>query len=190
MGLRRKARLSLAWWLGLMILTLSCVPPAAAVTYLTRKEALHLFFPRATRIETRTTLLAAEQRKAVQARLGKKLRGRVITFYRGWQEDNLLGYATVLNEIGKHLPITFMVGIDPGGEVTEVVILAYREHIGGEVRRKRFLRQYRGKRPQDPIRKGQDIVNITGATLSVQSVSYGVRKALAFWEVLYGTEAQ
>lgn len=185
---RRKARLGLAWWLGLVILLLHSMPPAAAVTYLTRKEALQLFFPRATRIETRTALLSPEQCKAVQARLGKRLRGRVITFHLGWQGKNLLGYATVLNEIGKHLPITFMVGVNPGGQVTEVVILAYRERIGGEVRRKRFLRQYRGKAIQDPIRKGQDIVNITGATLSVQSVSFGVRKALAFWEVLYGAK--
>ncbi|MDA2915248.1 FMN-binding protein [Nitrospinae bacterium AH_259_B05_G02_I21] len=182
-------RLGLAWWPSLIILTLSCVPPAAATTYLTRKEALQLFFPGATRVEARTTLLSPEQRKAVQARLGKRVRKRVITFYRGWQGDNLLGYATVLNEIGKHLPITFMVGIDPGGRVTEVVILAYRESQGGEVRQRRFLRQYRGKALQDHIRRGKDIVNITGATLSVQSVSYGVRKALVFWEVLYGTKA-
>ncbi|MDV2504515.1 MAG: FMN-binding protein [bacterium] len=185
----RAVRLGLAWWPSLIILTLSCVPPAAATTYLTRKEALQLFFPGATRVEARTTLLSPEQRKAVQARLGKRVRKRVITFYRGWQGDNLLGYATVLNEIGKHLPITFMVGIDPGGRVTEVVILAYRESQGGEVRQGRFLRQYRGKALQDHIRRGKDIVNITGATLSVQSVSYGVRKALVFWEVLYGTKA-
>lgn len=185
----RTVRLGLAWWPSLIILTLSCVPPAAATTYLTRKEALQLFFPGATRVEARTTLLSPEQRKAVQARLGKRVRKRVITFYRGWQGDNLLGYATVLNEIGKHLPITFMVGIDPGGRVTEVVILAYRESQGGEVRQRRFLRQYRGKALQDHIRRGKDIVNITGATLSVQSVSYGVRKALVFWEVLYGTKA-
>lgn len=185
----RTVRLGLAWWPSLIILTLSCVPPAAATTYLTRKEALQLFFPGATRVEARTTLLSPEQRKAVQARLGKRVRKRVITFYRGWQGDNLLGYATVLNEIGKHLPITFMVGIDPGGRVTEVVILAYRESQGGEVRQRRFLRQYRGKALRDHIRRGKDIVNITGATLSVQSVSYGVRKALVFWEVLYGTKA-
>jgi hypothetical protein len=63
--------------------------------------------------------------------------------------------------------------------------MVYREDRGDEVGHRRFLRQYRGKRLSDPIRTHRDIVNVTGATISVQSLNRGVRRALATAEVLY-----
>ena len=91
----------------------------------------------------------------------------------------LLGYSVVTEERGKYRPITMLVGVDTSGRVAGVQILAYRESRGGEVAREYFLRQYRGKAVGDPIRLNRDIINISGATISVQSVNAGVRKVLA-----------
>ena len=66
-----------------------------------------------------------------------------------------LGRALVVEEIGKHRPITFVVGVRPDGSVNDVAVMAYREAYGGEVRSSRFLRQYRGKAPGDPLRGGR-----------------------------------
>jgi len=50
---------------------------------------------------------------------------------------------------------------------------------------KRFNYQYEGKTTQDPIRINKDIINITGATMSVRSVSAGVKRALVLVEEFF-----
>jgi Na+-translocating ferredoxin:NAD+ oxidoreductase RnfG subunit len=85
----------------------------------------------------------------------------------------------VVEEIGKHRPITFVVGIRPDGKVEDVAVMAYREAYGGEVRSQRFLAQYRGKGPRDDLRPYHEIKNVAGATLSVEAASRAVRKAQA-----------
>jgi len=87
-------------------------------------------------------------------------------------------YAIILDEKGKHYPITFMVGLNEKAQVTKVEILVYREQIGSEVRKSRFLSQFRGKTSNDPIQVNQDIRHISGATVSSWSVTAGVRKAV------------
>jgi len=93
-----------------------------------------------------------------------------------------LGYAIIGEEIGKYRTITFLVAVDLQLQISSVAILVYRESRGGEVRRQRFLRQYRGKDGADPIRINRDIINITGATLSVRALNAGVRKSLLLLE--------
>jgi hypothetical protein len=90
-----------------------------------------------------------------------------------------LGQALVVEEIGKHRPITFVVGLRPDRSVNDVAVMDYREAYGGEVRSTRFLRQYRGKGPGDALRPGDEIRSIAGATLSVEAASRAVRKAQA-----------
>jgi len=90
-----------------------------------------------------------------------------------------VGRAVVVEEIGKHRPITFVVGLKPDRSVQDVAVMAYREAYGGEVRTTRFLRQYQGKTPADSLRSGSEIKNIAGATLSVDAASRAVRKAQA-----------
>ena len=89
-----------------------------------------------------------------------------------------LGYAVVAEEVGKFYPITFLVGVDTDLSVKGVRVLVYRESHGGGVRRIRYLRQYRGKSLSDPIRRHRDIINISGATLSVDALNRGVKKVL------------
>jgi hypothetical protein len=61
----------------------------------------------------------------------------------------------------------------------------YRESRGSEVRKKRFNYQYQGKTPYHPIRINRDIINISGATMSVRSMSAGVKRVLVLVEELY-----
>ena len=88
-------------------------------------------------------------------------------------------------EVGKYRPITFMVGVTPQLTVRDVAVMVYRESRGGDVKRKRFLSQYRGKSTRDPIDVGRDIINISGATISVRSVNAGVKRVLAELAALY-----
>ena len=101
-------------------------------------------------------------------------------------EGTPLGRALIVEEIGKHRPITFVVGLRPDRSVEDVAVMAYREAYGGEIASKRFLRQYVGKRPGDELRTPQGITNVAGATLSVEAASRAVRKAQAIAAVLDG----
>ncbi len=157
--------------------------------YYTADEARQKIFPEAVRFEPETHTIPRQIKLDLERQLGRSFAEDSLEVYLAYDEDNLVGYAAISNEIGKYQPITFMVGITPDFQVESAAILIYRESRGGEVRRARFLRQYRDKTSRDPIRINQDIVNITGATLSVRALNFGVRKLLAITEHLYGHRA-
>jgi hypothetical protein len=64
-------------------------------------------------------------------------------------------------------------------------VLVYREARGNEIRTKRFNYQYQGKDVRDPIRINRDIINISGATMSVRSASAGVKRVLVLVNEFY-----
>jgi hypothetical protein len=157
--------------------------------YHSEEEALHLAFPDATSFEEEVHLVDEAARRRVTERAGAPGRERVVTLHVARREGRIVGRALVLKEIGKSLPFRFLVAIRPDGAVEQVLLLDYREPRGDEVRRGVFRRQYVGKRLDDPIRRGRDIRNISGATISVDSLSRGVRRALALHEELVGAPA-
>lgn len=162
-------------------------PPAAERVYLSEESARREIFPGAARFEVDRRAVSPEVAAQLQKALGVLVPMDSITVQKALAEDGeLLGYAVVSEEIGKYHPITFMVGASPDLKVERVSILVYRESHGGEVRRQRFLSQYRGKSFQNPIRINQDIVNISGATLSVRALNQGVRRVMGLLEAFYG----
>lgn len=106
----------------------------------------------------------------------------VFTAKRG---DQIMGHAIIVEEIGKHRPITFVVGLRADGHVKDVAVMAYREAYGGEVQTNRFLKQYRDKSSESALQSHADIQNIAGATLSVEAASRAVKKALAVAQVAF-----
>lgn len=157
--------------------------------YLTRDEALRQIFPRARRVRAERWRLDRSQAKTIESEARTEVPGSRPVVYRALGEGGrLLGYAMIVEEKGKYRPITAMVGVGPDLSVRRVEIMVYREDRGEEVRYRRFLRQYRGKTAADPVRTHRDIMNVTGATISVHSVNAGVRRALATLTLLYAGE--
>lgn len=101
------------------------------------------------------------------------------TAYRIVRGDSLLGFAVVREVRGKDQPITFLVATDTADRLRDVDILVYREPYGGEVAYDAWRRQFRGKSTDDALQVGRDIRTISGATISVNAVTVGVRKALS-----------
>ena len=154
--------------------------------FLTPDEGRDKLFPEAVEFVHEVRYLDAAAKQRLTAELGRGFADDSLDVYLAYGEGRALqGYAIVSEEIGKFRPITFMVGIDSQFAMQGAAILVYRESRGGQVRQSRFLRQYRGKSLRDPIRINRDIVNITGATLSVRSLNFGVRKLLALTEHFY-----
>ena len=157
----------------------------AIQVYLTPAEAVWEVFDDIAGMDTTVAVLTLEEMKELHALLGAAVPSDtvVVLKLRG-ENGERLGYAVIAEEVGKYRPITFMVGITPEFKVHRVEVLVYRESRGGEVRRSRFLRQYRGKSAGSPIRTNRDILNIAGATMSVNALNHGVKRVLATLEVL------
>ena len=81
--------------------------------------------------------------------------------------------------------MTYMIGVDENGSVTNVELLVFREARGSEIRMKRFNSQYEGKTVLDPVRINKDIINISGATMSVRSMSAGIKRMLVLVDEFY-----
>jgi hypothetical protein len=156
-----------------------------AEVYLTEEEALKLMFPQSARIRKETITLSPEKKAQVESRIGWKFPEESFEVYIGETGATVDGYAMVQNTIGKHKPMTYMVGVDAQGRCTNVELLVFREARGSEVRTKRFNVQYEGKTVFDPIRINKDIINISGATMSVRSMSAGVKRVLVLIDEWY-----
>jgi Na+-translocating ferredoxin:NAD+ oxidoreductase RnfG subunit len=157
----------------------AAVPASAfAVEYMTAEQAARLMFPDADAFETRTLVLDAAQLQQLAA---QGVRGRSAS----WQvlvarhAGATLGVVVADDVIGKVELIGYAVGIAPDGVVRQVEILSYRESHGFEIRLPAWRKQFVGKSAASPLRVGDDIANISGATLSCNHVTEGVRRIVA-----------
>lgn len=146
--------------------------------YYDDKDAIFKIFPKANTFSKVSVELTADSKKKIENKLRFQISDTKLVFYRVFSGEKLLGYSLVLNEKGKYKPITFMTGITPELKIKDVVVMVYREKIGSEVRKKRFLRQFRDKSQSDDLVVDKDISGISGATISTWSIATGVKRAL------------
>lgn len=156
-----------------------------AEVFLTEEDALKLMLPQSERIRKEVLQLSTEKKLQIEERIGWKFPEESFDIYVGEIGTQINGYALVQNTIGKHKPMTYMVGIDNTGHVLNVELLVFREARGSEVRTKRFNVQYEGKSASDPVRINKDIINISGATMSVRSMTAGIKRALVLVDEFY-----
>jgi len=156
-----------------------------AEVFMTEEDAVKIMLAKSERIRKEVIRLSQEKKDAIEQRIGWKFPEESFELYIGETGDRIDGYAMVHNTIGKHKHMTYMVGVDNRGACKDVELLVFREAKGSEVRRKRFNAQYEGKTVSDPIRINKDIINITGATMSVRSISAGVKRVLVLVDEFY-----
>lgn len=156
-----------------------------AEVYLKEEDSLKIMFPKSERVHKELIKLTPEKKSSIEERIGWKFPEESFEVYIGETGSQIDGYALVQNTIGKHKPMTYMVGMDNKGLVSDVELLVFREARGSEVRQKRFNAQYEGKSVLDPVRINKDIINISGATMSVRSMSAGIKRALVLVDEFY-----
>lgn len=76
--------------------------------------------------------------------------------------------------------IDYSIIFDKEGIVLKVDIIKYRENHGGEVGSKRWLKQFIGKSNGEEMRYKKDISAISGATISVKSMTAAIEEASLF----------
>jgi Na+-translocating ferredoxin:NAD+ oxidoreductase RnfG subunit len=169
-----------------LALAIQATSVGAQEVLLTRDQALREIFPEMAQSAVERRQLDDATRARLREQLGRPIDEDAVDVIKVFGGDgSLRGYAVVTEEIGKYRPITFMVGVTPELRVRDVAVMVYRESRGGDVKRQRFLSQYRGKTARDPIEVNRDIINISGATISVRSMNAGVKRVLAELSHLY-----
>ncbi len=151
--------------------------PAYALVYMSVDQAQQLMFAGHT-LTPMPLALSAGQIAAIERDSGVKVYAGSL---RAWQADD--GYFFVDSVIGKHDLITYAVALGADGGVRQVEILEYREAYGGEVRNAHWRGQFVGRHHGDAVQTGHDIQNISGATLSCQHVTDGIRRLLATYAI-------
>lgn len=153
-------------------------PTAHAAQYLSIEQAQKAAFPEADRFDARSLRLTPEQLKGLDAVAPVRQRGEVRRID-AWAGSKLLGALYVDDVIGKVEWITYAMAIGADGTLRGVEILEYRETHGFEVRTPGWRKQFVGRRADTPFHFGEDIKNITGATLSCAHLTAGVQRLLA-----------
>jgi Na+-translocating ferredoxin:NAD+ oxidoreductase RnfG subunit len=153
--------------------------------YLTESQALKLAFPNTQTIEAEVRVLTERDRQEIKKRYGIEVLTSSVKIYLGRSDSKVDGYAVIANEIGKSEPITFIVAMDGSGRVKTVAIMEFRETRGWEVKEPRFLRQFNGKKSTDHLRVNDDVINLSGATLSSYAVARGIKKAVVLVDYFY-----
>lgn len=160
-----------------------CAPAAAfAVDYMSAEQAARLMFPDADRWDTAALTLDAAQLQILdtQGARGRSTTWNMLVAHKG---DALLGWVVIDNVIGKFELITYAVGLQRDGRIRQVEILSYRESHGHEIRLPAWRQQFVGKTAASPLHVGDDIRNISGATLSGTHITEGIRRIVAALEL-------
>ena len=157
--------------------------PAHATQYLTVEQAWRLAFPAATHFDPANVIYTPQQIAAIEKESGQPVRTKGEQVWRAYDGTRFLGFFLIDYVIGKHLVIDYAVALEPDGSIRRVEILEYRESYGFEVADADWLKQFVGKTGRDPVAVGQDIRNISGATLSSHHVTAGVKRVLAIYDV-------
>ncbi|MGB5363659.1 MAG: FMN-binding protein [Aureibaculum sp.] len=97
---------------------------------------------------------------------------------------SLIGYAFIGKALGKVDDFDFLVLFDENLVISKSKILIYREDYGGEIGSKRWLQQFEGKSIEDNLVYKQDIIGISGATLSANAMTVAVNNLLKSIHIL------
>ena len=101
------------------------------------------------------------------------------------QVNGLLGYAYVSKAQSKTDEFDYLVLFDTNFIILKSKVLIYREDYGNEIGSKRWLKQFIGKSQNDELKYGDNIAAISGATISVRSMTKAVNDVLASIKILH-----
>ncbi|WP_238934556.1 FMN-binding protein [Aurantibacter crassamenti] len=95
-----------------------------------------------------------------------------------YKNDALLGYVFVDQASSKTAKFDYLVLFNNNLEIVHSKVLIYREEYGGEIGSKRWLKQFFGKTGSDRVDFKTNIDGISGATISVRSMTTAIDNLL------------
>lgn len=103
-------------------------------------------------------------------------------FFKIIVNNELVGYIFVDKAPSKTDEFDYLVIFDENLIIKRSKVLVYREDYGSEIGSKRWLKQFEGKTKTDSL---ENIVAISGATISVNSMTKAVNDLLKTINILY-----
>ncbi|OUR92378.1 FMN-binding protein [Flavobacteriales bacterium 34_180_T64] len=103
-------------------------------------------------------------------------------------DDEFLCYAYISKAASKTDDFDYLVLLDKDLVVLKAKVLIYREDYGGEIGSKRWLKQFIGKSQNDELRYGDNIIAISGATISVRSMTNAMNDVLKSLKILHSKD--
>lgn len=127
-------------------------------------------FPDAERIEAHDVVLTDEMVSRIERLARARVRERLVTFYAVRRAGAVEGYAVIQSHVVRTKRETLAIAFEPDGRIRRISVLAFLEPE--EYRpSERWLSQLRGKGAGDRLAVGEDVPNITGATLSARGIA-------------------
>tara|TARA_R110002073_G_scaffold72537_1_gene177705 strand:- start:738021 stop:738569 length:549 start_codon:yes stop_codon:yes gene_type:complete len=100
-------------------------------------------------------------------------------------KNQLLGYAFIDKASSKTDEFDYLVLFDSELIIKKAKVLVYREDYGGEIGSKRWLMQFIGKTSEDRLKYEKDIIAISGATISANSMTVAINNVLIYVDELH-----
>jgi len=172
--------LGVVFWAGAVLSLLPAV--ATAKVFHSRQEAVKIAFPEADKIQSRTIVLTAEQQQQIERLATAPIESKLVTVHTATKGTDIVGYGFIETQIIRTLPGSFLVALSVTGEVKTVMTVAFHEpedYLPTE----RWFKQFEQKPLSPELQVYKGIQGIAGATLSSQSVTNAVRKALAIHQL-------
>jgi Na+-translocating ferredoxin:NAD+ oxidoreductase RnfG subunit len=110
------------------------------------------------------------------------------TFFKIQTANVFLGYAYVSKAASKTDTFDYLVLLDTDLVIVKSKILVYREDYGAEIRSRRWLKQFIGKNQNDTLKYRDNVVAISGATISAQSMTLAINNLLQSLKIINTTE--
>lgn len=90
--------------------------------------------------------------------------------------------------LGKHEMITYALVLNPDISIRHIEVLEYHESYGYEVAEASWRQQFVGKTHASAIKLGNDIRNVSGATLSCKHLTDGVKRLMVMADMVLRTQ--
>ncbi|NUM79621.1 hypothetical protein HUU42_02350 [bacterium] len=167
---------NLIWLNVLLISTLH------AQVYITKDEALKLYFPDQQQLSRKTIFLDDAQVQQIQTAARAKVESKVVTYYEYRENGTLQNIAFFETQTVRTQPATYMVVIDANGSVKAVEMLAFYEPED-YLPPKKWLNQFKTKNLSHDLYTKRGIPNVAGATLSAQAITESIRRLLTIFQL-------
>jgi hypothetical protein len=172
-------------WQGLgmvaMVLGLM-VGNASALNVSSKEEAVKMAFSGADKIVKKRIRLSTPQRAAIGKLSTQVVRDKTINFFIGEKGGQTMGHAVVERVTNRSWSISYMVVMNADGSIKDVEVLNYEGARNWGVQYESWLKQFFGMKADSDFR---GVSGITGATISVRTITAGVQKVAAAYQVIF-----
>ena len=106
-------------------------------------------------------------------------------FFKIKSNNNLIGYAYIGKAPSMKNEFDYIIMFDEDLIIKKSKVLIYREDHGRQIGSQRWLKQFIGKTKNDTLSYGDDIVGISGATISASSMTKATNNVLKTVNILF-----